>query len=47
MSSTSTRRPGTLSRVGWLAAIWLMSVIALGVVASVFRVFMGFAGLTP
>jgi hypothetical protein len=35
-----------LKRVGWLVLIWTLSVLALGVVALVFRVFMKFAGLT-
>jgi len=35
-----------LRRVGWLVLIWGLSVLALAVVAGLFRVFMGFAGLT-
>ncbi|MEA3182920.1 MAG: hypothetical protein QOI59_6443 [Gammaproteobacteria bacterium] len=35
-----------LRRVGWLVLIWAASVLALGVVASVFRALMMFAGLT-
>jgi hypothetical protein len=35
-----------LKRVGWLVLIWTLSVLALGVFALVFRVFMKLAGLT-
>jgi hypothetical protein len=33
-------------RFGWLVLIWAGSVLALGVVAMVFRVLMNLAGLT-
>jgi hypothetical protein len=33
-------------RVGWLVLIWAASVLALGVVAGLFRAVMTFAGLT-
>jgi len=33
-------------RVGWLILIWLASVLALAALAGVFRVLMGWAGLT-
>ncbi|MDS7593909.1 DUF2474 domain-containing protein [Agrobacterium tumefaciens] len=33
-------------RLGWLIAIWLLSIIALGVFAMVFRFIMSLAGLT-
>ena len=33
-------------RVGWLCLIWAGSVLALGVVAGLFRVVMNLAGLT-
>ncbi|ONH81589.1 hypothetical protein APZ41_019065 [Roseomonas mucosa] len=33
-------------RLGWLVLIWAGSVLALGVVASVFRILMSMAGLT-
>jgi hypothetical protein len=33
-------------RVGWLVLIWAGSVLALGVVAGLFRVLMNLAGLT-
>jgi hypothetical protein len=35
-----------LRRVGWLVLIWAASVLALGVIAGVFRALMMFAGLT-
>ena len=35
-----------LRRVGWLILIWAGSVVALGVVAGLFRVVMNLAGLT-
>lgn len=35
-----------LRRVGWLVVIWALSVIALGVVAGLFRGLMTLAGLT-
>lgn len=35
-----------LRRLGWLVAIWMASVLALGLVAAFFRVVMGIAGLT-
>ena len=35
-----------LRRVGWLVLIWAASVLALGVVAGLFRVVMKLAGLT-
>ena len=35
-----------LRRVGWLVLIWSASVLALGVVAGVFRAVMTLAGLT-
>ncbi len=36
-----------LRRSGWLVAIWAGSVLALAIVAMLFRVVMSFAGLTP
>ncbi len=33
-------------RIGWLIFIWLVSVLALAVVAGVFRLIMAAAGLT-
>ena len=35
-----------LRRVGWLVLIWAASVLALGVVAGLFRAVMNLAGLT-
>lgn len=35
-----------LRRVGWLVLIWAASVLALGIVASVFKALMTLAGLT-
>jgi hypothetical protein len=35
-----------LQRVCWLVLIWAASVLALGVVAGLFRILMGLAGLT-
>jgi hypothetical protein len=35
-----------IRRVGWLVVIWALSVIALGVVAALFRGLMTLAGLT-
>ena len=38
--------PTWLRNVGWLVLIWAASVLALGVVAGLFRVVMNLAGLT-
>jgi hypothetical protein len=38
--------PTWLRRVGWLVLIWTVSVLALCVVAGLFRVVMNLAGLT-
>ena len=38
--------PTWLRKVGWLVLIWTASVLALGVVAGLFRVVMNLAGLT-
>jgi hypothetical protein len=35
-----------LRRVGWFILIWAASVLALGIVANVFRALMTLAGLT-
>ena len=45
---THKLKPATrlwLSRVGWLLLIWLASVLALGVVAYLLRLFMQLVGL--
>jgi len=39
-------RPLWLRRFGWLVLIWLASVVALGLVALLFRVVMKLAGMT-
>ena len=43
---TAARRPNWFRRIGWLALIWVASVAALFVVALLFRVVLGWAGLT-
>lgn len=40
------RRPDWFKRIGWLALIWSLSVAALLAVALLFRLLMGWAGLT-
>ncbi|GAB1581893.1 DUF2474 domain-containing protein [Phyllobacterium phragmitis] len=45
MPQTATKRLW-LRRMGWLVLIWGLSVAALGLVAWLFRIFMGLAGLT-
>ena len=45
MQEPAERRPNWLSRIGWLALIWALSVAALLVVALVFRVVLGWVGL--
>jgi hypothetical protein len=45
MSLKTTLQP-QLRRVGWLLLIWALSVLTLGVVASLFRGLMSLAGLT-
>jgi hypothetical protein len=35
-----------LRRIAWLVLIWAMSVLALGIVAGLFRILMALAGLT-
>ncbi len=37
---------GPVARIGWMIAIWSMSVIGLGVFAMIFRFIMSLAGLT-
>jgi Protein of unknown function (DUF2474) len=41
-----TQRPSWPRRVGWLLLIWLLSVLALAIVAGVIRIVMTAAGLT-
>jgi hypothetical protein len=44
--SLKTTLQRQLRRVGWLLLIWALSVLTLGVVASLFRGLMSLAGLT-
>jgi hypothetical protein len=44
--SAQTKLQLQLRRTGWLLLIWAMSVLTLGVVASLFRSLMTLAGLT-
>lgn len=47
MSRTEEKKP-LWQRLGWLVAIWAASVLALGAVAGLLRLFMQAAGLgTP
>ncbi|WP_245295224.1 DUF2474 domain-containing protein [Manganibacter manganicus] len=39
-------RKNWLSRIGWLILIWAASIAVLAIVALLFRVLMGAAGLT-
>lgn len=41
-----TTRKNWLRRLGWLVIIWTASVIVLAVVAMVFRLLIGMAGMT-
>jgi hypothetical protein len=45
-ASSSRQVPLWLRRVGWLVALWAVSVGALGVVALILRLLMSAAGLT-
>ncbi|MDL2409563.1 DUF2474 domain-containing protein [Rhizobium calliandrae] len=44
--ASRTRLAGYFKRLGWMVAIWVLSVVTLGIFASVFRMFMSLAGLT-
>ncbi|SEF10509.1 Protein of unknown function [Rhizobiales bacterium GAS191] len=44
--ATHLAQPPLLRRIGWLVLIWAMSVLALGIVAGLFRILMALAGLT-
>lgn len=46
LDDRSTAPPGRLRRLGWLVLIWAASVLALAVVAVLFRLMMNAAGLT-
>jgi len=37
---------GPVKRLGWMVAIWSLSVVALGIFAMGFRIIMSLAGLT-
>lgn len=45
MSTKGVTKP--IHRLGWLVAIWTLSVLGLGAFAAVFRLLMSTAGLTP
>jgi Protein of unknown function (DUF2474) len=40
------KRPSWVRRFGWLVLIWILSVLALGLVAGLMRLMMSLAGLT-
>ncbi len=42
----STEKKPLLKRLGWLVAIWTASVLALGAVSYLLRMFMHAAGMT-
>ena len=44
--TTGGKRAVAVRQLAWLAAIWLLSVMALGVFAELFRLLMAAAGLT-
>jgi hypothetical protein len=44
--SIRTSVPQPAKRVGWMIAIWTISVIGLGIFAMAFRFIMSLAGLT-
>lgn len=46
MAAPSQAPDSWARRLGWLVLIWSASVLALGAVAFLFRLLMGFAGLT-
>jgi len=46
MAIAARSRKPWLRRFGWMALIWTASVAALGLVAMLFRLLMGFSGLT-
>jgi hypothetical protein len=45
-SPSATVQQSWLWRIGWLVLIWSASVLALGIVAALFRILMNLAGLT-
>ncbi|MBR0646509.1 DUF2474 domain-containing protein [Plastoroseomonas hellenica] len=46
MTVPEALKPRRLRQLGWLVAIWAASVVALAIVALLFRAIMGMAGLT-
>lgn len=43
-----TPTSGSLAqRLGWMALIWVVSVLSLGAIAGLMRLLMGIAGMTP
>jgi hypothetical protein len=46
MAAAARPRKPWLRRLGWMALIWMASVVTLAIVAMLFRLLMGFAGLT-
>lgn len=46
MGAPSQAPDSWAKRIGWLALIWTVSVLSLGLVAYLFRFLMGLAGLT-
>ncbi len=46
MHHPSTAPKSWLARFGWMMAIWVVSVLALGIAALAFRLIMNLAGLT-
>ncbi len=47
MAAATSTSKSWLRRVGWMVLIGAASVVGLGLVAMLFRLLMGFAGLTP
>lgn len=45
-TASSLKRRPWFRRLGWLVLIWAASIAALAVVAALFRMLMGLAGLT-
>lgn len=46
VAQVAGRRPNWFKRIGWLVLIWVLSVTALLASAFLFRMVMGWAGLT-
>jgi Protein of unknown function (DUF2474) len=46
MAAASALQRSWLRRIGWLLLIWGAGVLALGIVAALFRILMNLAGLT-